>query len=252
METLIVLGGSGNIGIRLLENIQKNNIFNEIYVLDINIEPLFFLKNNNKFKIIKSDIIFENYLESIISKNKNNKFKIINLVAKDYPVTDFGLSKEFNSPFSLSTRDYISSLQITVGSTYNLLHQINKIKSFQVDIILISSIYENQLPDSSLYSDSENKIFKPIAYSSGKAAQAPLLKQAARILGPYGGRCNCLSFGGIKGDQNKNFIEKYSEKTPQGKMIEMDDVIKMILWLFNDSPKSINGENIMVDGGFSC
>ena len=132
------------------------------------------------------------------------------------------------------------------------MHQISKLKFFQVDIILISSIYETQLPDSSLYSDLKNTIFKPIAYSSGKAAQAPLLKQAARILGPYGGRCNCLSFGGIKGNQNEKFIEKYSKKTPQGKMIEIDEVIKMILWLFNDSPKSINGENIMVDGGFSC
>ena len=251
METLIVLGGAGNIGIKLLESIQNNNTFKEIYVLDINIEPLYFLKNNKKFKIIKSDIILENYLESIISLNKNNKLKIINLVAKDYPVTSCGLSKEFNSPFAISTRDYISSLKVTAGSTYNLLHQINKLRSFQVDIILISSIYETQLPDSSLYSDLPNTIFKPIAYSSGKAAQAPLLKQAARILGPYGGRCNCLSFGGIKGSQNKKFIEKYSKKTPQGKMIEIEEVIKMIFWLFNDSPRSINGENIMVDGGFS-
>ena len=60
METLIVLGGAGNIGIKLLQSIQNNNTFNDIYILDINIEPLHFLKNNKKFKIIKSDIILEN------------------------------------------------------------------------------------------------------------------------------------------------------------------------------------------------
>jgi len=252
MYNLIILGGSGNIGIELLKRLQHKNLFEKIFVLDINIEPLEFLKSNNKIEIIKSDIVNQNYLLNIISKEENIEIKILNLVAKDYPVTKDGLNKEFSSPFSLSTKEYIDSIKITAGSTYNLLHQITKLKLYQVDIILISSIYEFNLPDSDLYSNNKFKIFKPIAYSSGKAAQSPLLKQAAKILGPKGGRCNCLSFGGIKSNQNQIFIEKYSKKTPQGKMIEMDDVIKMIIWLFIESPHSINGENIMVDGGFTC
>ena len=252
MSCLIVLGGAGNVGISLLDELLKINLFKTIYVLDINTEPLNFLKDNIKIKIINSNIIYESYLEKILFQEKNNEIKIINLVAKDYPVTKDGLNKEFNNPFSISTNDFISSLEITTGSTYNLFHQLSNLGFYKVDVILISSIYEIKLPDPDLYSDNKNKIFKPIAYSSGKAAQSPLLKQAARILGPHGGKCNCLSFGGIRSNQNKIFIEKYSKKSPQGKMIEMHDVIKMILWLLIDAPDSINGENIMVDGGFTC
>ncbi len=252
MSCLIVLGGAGNIGISLLDELLKINHFKTIYVLDINIKPLSFLKDNIKIKIIKSNIINENYLEKILLEEKNNDIKIINLVAKDYPVTKDGLNQEFNNPFCIPTKDFISSLEITTGSTYNLFHQLCNLRFYKVNVILISSIYEIKVPDPALYSDNKKEIFKPIAYSSGKAAQSPLLKQAARILGPYGGKCNCLSFGGIRSNQNKVFIERYSKKSPQGKMIEMDDVTKMILWLLIDAPDSINGENIMVDGGFTC
>ena len=252
MINLIILGGSGNIGLEILKNIEHNQIFSNIYVFDLNTEPLLPFKNNLKIKIIEKDVVFDNYLQDIIKSKTRDNLKIVNLVAKDYPVTKSGLEDKFKNPFSISTKEYVDSLSITAGSTYNLLKQIIDLKILKVEVVLISSIYEKTLPDPNLYSENGEKKYKPIAYSSGKAAQSPLLKQAAIIFGEAGGRCNCISFGGIKSNQNDVFIENYSKKSPQNKMVPISDAVKMILWLLLESPSSLNGENIMVDGGFTC
>ena len=254
MRIIIILGASGLIGRQFIEflSAKKNDPQYLIYALDINLTPLTEDPNrlSSNLRIIEADTVYNDYI-SLLNLNPGDEITFINLVAKDYPVTKNGIIGNNCSPFSLSTHEFCDSINITCASTYNLLHLIDKYCLCSSHVVLVGSIYSHMLPIPSLYSDNDS-IYKPIAYSSGKYGQIPLLKQAARYLAIHGGRCNCLSFGGIEAGQSGFFMSSYSKIAPQKQLVPISDVLKMLFWVTFDSPLSLNGSDIVVDGGFSC
>ena len=64
-------------------------------------------------------------------------------------------------------------------------------------------------------------------------------------------RVNCISPGGVARNQNKVFINNYTKKVPLGRMCKEKDIIGSILFLASDYSNYINGQNIIIDGGYS-
>ena len=64
---------------------------------------------------------------------------------------------------------------------------------------------------------------------------------------------NCISPGGVQNNntQTKSFIKRYSEKIPSKRMAKADEISQLILFLLSDQSNYINGENIIIDGGYS-
>ena len=59
------------------------------------------------------------------------------------------------------------------------------------------------------------------------------------------------SFGGIETEsQSAWFKMRYEDYSPMSKMVQSQEAIELIIWLIKDSPESLNGENIMLDGGY--
>ena len=251
---LIILGSNGNLGRKLVDFFPAFlSKYKYIFCLDkdsANCDEA--LAQSQSIKFLTCDAISDNYIENILTQlpDKNFHFDVINLIAQDYPVTSSGLSGSHSSPFSISVNEYIDSISVTAASSYHLIKQIIDLELLSSSIWLIGSIYDRVLPSPSLYSD-DNSLYKPIAYSSGKYAQIPLRNQAAVYLAPYGGRCNSLSFGGLKLDQSADFIERYSKKSPSNSLVPVSHALKMIKWALLDSPSSLNGSDILIDGAFS-
>ncbi|WP_063405986.1 MULTISPECIES: SDR family oxidoreductase [Prochlorococcus] len=247
---LLILGSSGNIGTSLLQNVDELlNKYKHIYCIDININGAIPDSRSTSLSFIEADAVHTEYFQHLPVSCDLFKLDALNLIAHDYPVTSLGLSDKFNSPFQLSTQQYIASLGVTAGSSYNLIRQIQMYNFIDPSIWLIGSIYNQILPDPFLYSDNSS-VYKPIAYSSGKYAQLPLRDQAARFFAPTGGRCNSLSFGGIKSSQDHEFIKKYSSLCPAGRLVDISEVTSTIIWALIHSPDSMNGTDLLVDGAF--
>jgi NAD(P)-dependent dehydrogenase (short-subunit alcohol dehydrogenase family) len=70
-------------------------------------------------------------------------------------------------------------------------------------------------------------------------------------LGPHGVRVNALSPGGVHGGQDEEFIRKYSERVPLGRMAEPGDLVGPMLFLASDASGYVTGQNLCVDGGFT-
>jgi len=64
-------------------------------------------------------------------------------------------------------------------------------------------------------------------------------------------RVNTLSPGGILNNQPKPFLEKYQEKCLSKGMLDKSDLKGTLVYLLSDMSKYVNGENIVVDDGFS-
>ena len=74
----------------------------------------------------------------------------------------------------------------------------------------------------------KNIFFKSPSYPTSKGAVISFTKYLASYWGKRGIKVNCVSPGGIKNNQNKEFIKKYSAKTILGRMAETKDIVGII------------------------
>lgn len=144
----------------------------------------------------------------------------------------------------------------------NLLGTFNGIQVFGArmrdrgrgSIINIGSVYASLAPDPRLYDHLEvdPPFLKPPAYGASKAGVVSLTKYFARLWGPSGVRVNALSPGGVTGGQDLEFVRKYTERTPLGRMAETDDLVAPLLFLASEASRYVTGQNLTVDGGLTA
>lgn len=119
-------------------------------------------------------------------------------------------------------------------------------------IINIGSLYASVSPDPRLYSHLGGFVKHP-AYGASKAAVVNLTKQLAVQYAPFGVRVNCLSPGGVLGDQDSDFIRKYCERVPLGRMaLPESDLAGPLLFLASDASSYVTGHELRVDGGWTA
>lgn len=117
------------------------------------------------------------------------------------------------------------------------------------NIVNISSIYGVMTPRFSLYEGTSMTM--PIEYAAIKAGVIQLTRYFAQYFKGSGMRINCISPGGLLGDQPSEFIEAYNTHCSSKGMLSPSDVVGCLLFLLSDESKFINGQNIIVDDGFS-
>jgi len=115
-------------------------------------------------------------------------------------------------------------------------------------IINISSIYGQSGPDWSLYEDTN--MTNPAAYSASKGGLDQLTRWLATTLAPDV-RVNAISPGGVERGQPHSFVQRYTARTPLGRMGTEDDFRGVIAYLASDLSAYSTGQILKVDGGWS-
>ena len=62
---------------------------------------------------------------------------------------------------------------------------------------------------------------------------------------------NSISPGGVFNHQDVNFVKKYSNRVPIGRMAKVEDLFTTVLFLSSEESSYILGQNIILDGGLS-
>lgn len=114
-------------------------------------------------------------------------------------------------------------------------------------ILNIGSIYGEMAPDFSLYEGSA--MGNPAAYAASKGGLAQLTRWLSTALAPEI-RVNCMSPGGVFRGQPESFVQRYSERTPLGRMASESDFIGAVTYLCTDLSAYVTGQTLMVDGGW--
>ena len=116
-------------------------------------------------------------------------------------------------------------------------------------IINIASIYGVVAPDQRIYPAGFEK---PAVYGASKAAVLNITKYLATLWGKNGVRVNAIVFGGFENDQSPEFVKRYSEKTPLGRMAKPEEASGIVIFLASDASSYATGSIVTVDGGFTA
>ncbi len=117
------------------------------------------------------------------------------------------------------------------------------------NIITVSSIYGVIAPRFDIYANTSMTM--PVEYAAIKSALVHLNTYMLKYFQGSGIRFNCLSPGGIFDYQPESFIEKYSAYSQSKGMLNPSDIAGPLLFLLSDQSRYINGQNIIVDDGWS-
>lgn len=260
-KNIVITGGLGLLGKALSLELAYSGA--NVIILDTKSKKEF--DKINSFNEIKNNLsYFKCDVSNIKIVKKINiklikKFKKLDVLINAAAVTD-AVEKNKSPKKSMfenySIKDWNKSILGNLNSMFICSQVFGKImsKSKKGSIINISSTYGMVGPDQSIYRNKKNRntFFKSPSYPTSKGAVISFTKYLASYWGHRGIRVNCVSPGGIKNNQNKEFIKKYSAKTILGRMAETNDIVGIIRFLCSDDANYITGSNIVVDGGWTA
>ncbi len=259
-KVILISGATGLIGNSLIEEYLSHKA--EVYGIDIdrnkiNIQLKEFKNKfpNSKISLLKCDITKENEVKKIV-KHILNKSKQVDILVNNAATKTKKLKNFFNSFQNFKLSDWKKIMDVNINGAFLLSREVSKsmVRKKSGNIISIASIQGVIGNDKSLYKNSKFKgvqMSSPAVYSTSKSALIGLTRYLATYLGEFNIRSNSISPGGLKGGQNKKFIQNYSKKVPLKRMGEVDEIVQCVLFLSSIKSSYISGQNIIVDGGYT-
>lgn len=145
-------------------------------------------------------------------------------------------------------------LGVNIAGTFNVTRTfgLRMARTGGGSIVNIGSLYAGIAPIPSFYDHIEPPFLKPPAYGASKAAVVNLTKYFARLWGSAGVRVNALSPGGVAGGQDPEFVRKFSERVPLGRLATPEELAEPLLFLASEQSRYVTGHELLVDGGFTA
>lgn len=117
------------------------------------------------------------------------------------------------------------------------------------NIVNMSSIYGVMAPRFSVYDGTPMTM--PVEYAAIKSGVLHLTRYFAQYLKGTGVRVNALSPGGIRDRQPEAFLAAYDSHCASKGMLDPTDVTGTLVFLLSDPSLHVDGQNLVVDDGFS-
>ena len=244
-KLIIIVGGAGRIGRAFVQSCINENM--SVCVMDIcevkvweklNIDCDFFVQvdiNNTKS--------LTNGIRQVFAKYK----KIDCIVNTSYP-----RNKNYGKAvFDVTLEDFNENINLHLGGYFNVMQKFAElfIDQGHGNIINIASIQGVLAPKFYHYEGTD--MTSPIEYTAAKSGIISMSKYLAKYLAGKNIRVNCISPGGIKDNQQSVFLNRYKTSCTNKGMLDAEDLVGTLLFLISDQSKYINGQNIIVDDGWS-
>ncbi|WP_157351578.1 oxidoreductase [Aliarcobacter butzleri] len=251
-KVVVITGGAGLIGKEFVKAVIENGGI--AIIADINEELGKKVKESLSKELDTSNIDF--FELDITSKNSLNE--CINFLDEKYKKIDalvnnaYPRNKNYGRHFfDVEYEDFIQNLGLNLGGYFTASQQFSQYFKNQGygNIINISSIYGVVAPRFEVYDNTPMTM--PVEYAAIKSGLIHLTKYMAKYFKGMNIKVNALSPGGIFDHQPEAFLEKYKEKCLNKGMLDNSDLKGTLIYLLSDMSKYVNGQNIVVDDGFS-
>ena len=251
-KVVVITGGAGLLGQEFARTVMENRGVSVI----ADIEKERSLKIADALKKLHPegtvdyqllDICDKNSIQTLIENISNKYDRIDALVNNAYP-----RNKNYGRKFEdVTYEDFCENLNINLGGYFLTSQQFLNYYSNQGfgNIVNISSVYGVIPPRFEIYNNT--LMTMPVEYAAIKSALIHLTKYMAKYYKGKNIRINSISLGGLFDKQPGEFLAAYKEYCLNKGMLNKSDINGTLIYLLSDQSAAVNGQNIIVDDGFS-
>jgi len=247
-QIVAISGGAGRIGSAFSKTVVANG--GKVIIGDINSDlgkKLILALGGENAMFFEGNLTDPNAVDLLIKKGINKFGKIDAAVHCAYPI-----SKQWGTRFEdLEPEDLEKDLFNQLGGAIMFSQRMINLFRQQGygNLVHISSIQGVSAPKFEHYTGTE--MVSPIEYSAIKSAIISITHYLAKYCKNQNIRVNCISPGGILTNQPEDFLAKYRNSCTSKGMLNAIDLSGTLLYLLSDHSKYVNGQNIIVDDGWS-
>jgi len=251
-QSFLVTGAAGLLGQAVAKSLYllgANLVLVDISKDKLNLltKELELLKRTGTILEINSDITQISGINEVINFAEKTIKKIHGVVHCAYPRTiTWGCSLE-----DLDENDLFANLSMQLGGSILLGRAV--MQHFIINgggtMVYVSSIQGVAAPKFSHYEGTS--MTSPIEYSAVKAGIISMTKWLAKYYSGNNIRVNCVSPGGIIDNQSSQFLDRYRQSCTNYGMLSSGQVAEVITFLLSEASFAINGQNVIVDDGWT-
>ncbi|TDM09554.1 MAG: flagellin modification protein A [Ideonella sp. MAG2] len=249
---VVVTGGCGLIGQSFVRAVADAGAVAVIADIDLDAslraaDTLMAQEPGRRIEARRTDITSTESVEALVASLLQDHGRIDGLVNNAYP-----RNKQYGRKLEQVTYDdFCDNMSRHVGG-YFLTSQ-KFVEAFKQQghgvIVNMASIYGVVAPRFSIYEGTSMTM--PVEYAAIKAAVIHLTRYFAQYTKGLGIRVNSLSPGGVLDKQPEAFLDAYRALSSGKGMLAPDDLQGTLLFLLGDASKYVNGQNLIVDDGWS-
>lgn len=248
---VVIIGAVGQIGRAISKGLIDYG--KNVILSDINSSVHDFARNltstNSKNAIFtfQSNITIDDDLFNLIKFSESNFLKIDGVINLAYPRGDnWGLPLN-----EVNYQVFCENINPHLGGYFNVMKIFSDYFSRNNGgaIINLASIYGIIPPKFEIYKGTE--LSMPVEYAAIKSAIIHMGKFFAQKYKKNNVRVNSISPGGVYSDHDEVFVRQYGHYTGSTGLLSAEEIVPSVLFLLDEKNKSITGQNICIDNGFS-
>ncbi len=245
-KVIVVTGGAGLLGKAFCHAISDGGGI--AVIADIDLKKAQAVADGIKnATAVEMNITSKSSVETAIAAVSKKHGKMDALVNNAYP-----RNKSYGAKFfDVQYEDFCENLNLNLGGYFLTSQCFLKFfeKQGHGNIVNISSIYGVIAPRFDIYEGT--KMTMPVEYAAIKSGLIHLTEYMAKLTKGKNIRVNAVSPGGILDAQPIEFLEKYKDYCLNKGMLEPKDLTGAVTFLLSNESEFINGQNIIVDDGFT-
>jgi NAD(P)-dependent dehydrogenase (short-subunit alcohol dehydrogenase family) len=202
---------------------------------------------SSNIKVATVDITSKDSLDALIENVMNDYGHIDAVVNCAYPRNkNYGRKAD-----EVEYKDFCENVSMHLGGYFLSTQRFARHFKSQGwgHVINISSIYGSVAPRFEMYDNTSMTM--AVEYAAIKSAIQHISVYFTRYYKGTKLRFNCISPGGIYDNQPESFLHRYKNHSQYKGMLDADDIVGTLIFLLSDLSQYINGQNIVVDDGFS-
>jgi len=251
-KVIVITGGAGLIGQEFVKAVVKQH--GVAIIADLNEDMGFQVETefrqqlaSSRVDFIRLDITSKESIAAMVNEVHGRYGRIDALVNNAYPRNN-NYGRHF---FDVEYPDFCENLNLNLGGYFLAGQQLACYfqKQGYGNIVNISSIYGMMAPRFEVYDNTTMTV--PVEYAAIKSAIIHLTKYMAKYFKGMNIRVNTLSPGGILDQQPTEFLDAYGRQCINKGMLDKSDIAGTLVYLLSDMSAYVNGQNIVVDDGFS-